>query len=237
MADAALNQRQMLYWRLVAATSGCRDVGASFESMAVDLADRLDLPPAILDPAIGVDVLLHRYPQLGLHFDAIREVMTPDAQQAEATPGKGEGLDLRRTFAYSKLLLNVFGPNTRSASCSAGQYNQWCQDVAALESYLGHPPAPSRPAARGASPASGTSAGGMGGGGAGVRGHAPYTDDRRLQDELVAMESDLIKRMDLREVLKDDRLAPRSARRCRSSSSSSATSPTCPAPRSPTPAG
>src|SRR5262249_11739446 len=41
----------------------------------------------------------------------------------------------------------------------------------------------------------------------GPGGNAPRIDDRQLREELVAMESDLIKRMDLVEVLKDDRLA------------------------------
>ena len=43
--------------------------------------------------------------------------------------------------------------------------------------------------------------------GMGISGHSPQIDDRQLREELVAMESDLVKRMDLREVLKDDRLA------------------------------
>ncbi len=202
MADAeVLNQRQVLFWRLIAATAGLADPGSSFETMAAALADQLNLPPAILDPSIGVDVLLHRYPQLQPHFDSIRDEFQPGDETLETNPAT-DPIDLHRTFAYSKLLLNVFGPNTRSPSCSAGQYNQWCEDVAALESYLGHSPGSLRPG--------GVSEAGnpvMAGSGAGVRGHLPQVDDRQLRDELVAMESDLIKRMDLREVLKDDRLA------------------------------
>jgi hypothetical protein len=114
-----------------------------------------------------------------------------------------EDIDLRRTFAYSKLLLNVFGPNTRSPSCTAAQYNQWCQDVAALERCLGFRPGSLRPGGKSAPAPSEV----VGRGGPGGSGNAPFIDDRQLREELVATESDLIKRMDLREVLKDDRLA------------------------------
>ncbi|AGA30326.1 vWA domain-containing protein [Singulisphaera acidiphila] len=213
MADAiALNQRQILYWRLIGATGGLNDVNAPFNAMAATLADQLELPSAILDSSIDIDVLLHRYPKLKPHFESIqRHLQAPavaetgpaDAAIAPPEPTGDEevDLDLRRTFAYSKLLLNVFGPNTRSSSCSATQYNQWCQDVAAFEHYLGLHPGSLRPG--GGGPASETG----GGSGAGASGNVPLVDDRQLREELVAMESDLIKRMDLREVLKDDRLA------------------------------
>lgn len=204
--QAVLNQRQLLYWRLIAATSGLEEAGAGFEAAAVELADRLDLPPAILDPAIGVDVLLHRHPKLKPDFDAIAAHLQepPEGAGAEQGGPADDDVDLRRTFAYSKLLLNVFGPNTRSPSCTAEQYNQWCQDVAALERCMGLAPGSLRPG--GGAPAGGIQpiAGASGGG---VSGNAPIVDDRRLREELVAMESDLVKRMDLREVLKDDRLA------------------------------
>jgi Mg-chelatase subunit ChlD len=203
---AVLNQRQMLYWRLLSATAGLDELGASFNTMAAALADELELPPAILDSSIGIDVLLHRYPRLKPHFDAIQRHLQPPADGGDpaAEAEVGEDIDLRRTFAYSKLLLNVFGPNTRSPSCTAAQYNQWCQDVAALEHCLGFGPGSLRPGAKSA-PAPGEAM--MGTSGAGVSGNAPFIDDQQLREELVAMESDLVKRMDLREILKDDRLA------------------------------
>ncbi|WP_165252580.1 vWA domain-containing protein [Paludisphaera soli] len=204
-----LNQRQMLYWRLLAATSGLEEAGSAFEATAVELADRLELPPAILDPGIGVDVLLHRHPKLKPHFDAIQGCLQESPEGAAAPPPDDE-VDLRRTFAYSKLLLNVFGPNTRSPSCSAAQYNQWCQDVAALERCMGMAPGSLRPGGGASGGEAGAGRGGppgLGGSGFGVSGNAPRIDDRQLREELTAMESDLVKRMDLREVLKDDRLA------------------------------
>jgi len=212
MADSVvLNQRQMLYWRLIAATSGLEETGASFSAMAAALAEDLELPAGLLDSRIGVDILLHRYPKLKPHFESIQHhLQATHDNDGETThdvnmttdPGKsGDDLDLRRTFAYSKLLLNVFGPNTRSPSCSAAQYSQWCQDVATLERCLGFNPGSLRPG--GGAPPEAT----VEGSGAGVSGQSPLVDDRQLREELVAMESDLIKRMDLREVLKDDRLA------------------------------
>jgi Mg-chelatase subunit ChlD len=204
------NQRQMIYWRLLSAVSGQGETGAALEAMAAKLAARLELPSEILDPTIGVDVLLHRYPRLVPHFEAVQRCLqVPEDDATDPSPAgapareptPGEDVDLRRAFAFSKLLLNVFGPNTSSPSCSAAQYNQWCQDVAAFERCMGLPPGTLR--------TGGVSqpAPSCGGSGFGISGQSPRIDDNQLREELVAMESDLIKRMDLREVLKDDRLA------------------------------
>ncbi|MGE0329031.1 MAG: VWA domain-containing protein, partial [Polyangiaceae bacterium] len=107
------------------------------------------------------------------------------------------------TLAFSKLMLNVFGPMARAPCISATQYHQWLQDVAAFERYLGFDPGGLH----------GGMAGGRTGGGHGsLRGGGPggnreLIDDEQLREELRAMESDLIKRMDLREILQDDALA------------------------------
>src|SRR5262249_11364977 len=204
------NHRQAIYWRLIGAASGLGEPGGSFESLAADLAERLELPAAILDPSIGVDVLLHRHPKLVPHFDAVRRCLQPPEAEEPASSAAGadlagaipdDGIDLRRAFAFSKLLLKVLGPHTRAPSCSAAQYSQWCQDVAALERSMGLAPGALR--SGGGNPTAGASLGR----GLGPSGHAPTIDDRQLREELVAMESDLVKRMDLHEVLKDDRLA------------------------------
>jgi Mg-chelatase subunit ChlD len=201
--QVVLNQRQMIYWRLLAAAGGQGETGAVLESMARDLAGRLALPSEILDPSIGVDVLLHRYPKLVPVFNAVQRCV----QQGDATPADpastsaAEEIDLHRAFAFSKLLLNVFGPNTRTASCTSAQYKQWCQDVAALERSMGFPAGTLRAGSGGSHQSAGT------GHGFGISGNSPRVDDQQLREELVAMESDLIKRMDLLEVLKDDRLA------------------------------
>jgi Mg-chelatase subunit ChlD len=212
MADQAiLNQRQMLFWRLLGAANGLHELGALFETMAAGLADQLGLPSEILDATIGVDVLLHRYPKLRPAFESVRRCVQLPGDEPPGSPGSGSPppepiadaeVDLRRTFAFAKLLLNVFGPNTSSPSCTAAQYSQWCQDVAAFERCMGYTPGTLRPGSGGSQPPPS-----LAGSGFGVSGNAPRIDDRQLREELIAMESDLIKRMDLREVLKDDRLA------------------------------
>ncbi len=206
MVDPVIGkQRQLIYWRLLSAVSGLDETGASLEAMAAKLAARLELPSEILDPRIGVDVLLHRYPRLVPHFAAVERCMQPPEEDGAGAPlqepATKDDIDLRRDFAFSKLLLNVFGPNTSSPSCTAAQYSQWCQDVAAFERCMGLAPGSLRQGSGNPTPGPST------GRGMGPSGHAPDIDDRQLREELVAMESDLIKRMDLREVLKDDRLA------------------------------
>ena len=117
--------------------------------MTADLARRLELPSEILNPEIGVDVLLHRYPRLVPHFEAVRRCVEATEEEPtvpsaggdpEPEPIPDDDVDLRRAFAFSKLLLNVFGPNTSSPSCTAAQYSQWCQDVAAFERCMGFEP-------------------------------------------------------------------------------------------------
>jgi hypothetical protein len=204
------NQRQLIYWRLLSAAAGQGETGASLEAMTADLARQLDLPSEILNPEIGVDVLLHRYPKLVPHFEAVRRCVEASEEETQERSASGdpvagpiphEDIDLRRAFAFSKLLLNVFGPNTSSPSCTAAQYSQWCQDVAAFERCMGFEPGTLRTGGSvQPAPASGVS-------GFGISGRAPRVDDDQLREELVAMESDLVKRIDLREILKDDRLA------------------------------
>ncbi len=202
------NLRQMVYWRLLSAASGLSDTGAALETMAANLAGQLGLPSEILNPTIGVDVLLHRYPKLVPHFEAVErcvqateEVAAPSSSSEAPSSESIDDDGLRRAFAFSKLLLNVFGPNTNSSSCTAAQYSQWCQDVATFERYMGFEPGSLRSGSASHSDLA------YGGSGPGRSGTAPRVDDSQLREELVAMESDLIKRMDLREVLKDDRLA------------------------------
>jgi hypothetical protein len=230
-------QRQMLLWRLLSAVNGLSELAMSFETMAAELAQQLDLPPSVLDSSLSIDVLLHRYPKLKPQFESLQRIVqtpgddsqaddSPDGDAAEQSAGSPQSVgspestaatieppgaapaeaagapdaDLRRVFAYSKLLLNVFGPHTRSSSCTAAQYSQWCDDAAAFERCMGFEAGALRQSG-------GSQAGGGPGRGMGPGGNAPRVTDQQLREELVAMESDLIKRMDLREVLSDDRLA------------------------------
>lgn len=132
---------------------------------------------------------------------------------------------LRRALVISKLLLNALGPNTQTPNISAAQYAQWLQDVRYLEQALGYPPGSLRQgmggagagqgsgqgagAGAGGSPGKGAGAGsGTGGEGAGTGLGTGFTvTDEQLRATLKALEGDLVKRMALREVLSDDRLA------------------------------
>jgi hypothetical protein len=104
------------------------------------------------------------------------------ADPSAQAPREGE---VRRAALASKLLLNVFA--TGSGDVSAEQLACWQADAGWFERALGHEPGGLR--------------GRAGGDGAG-----PHGD---LGPRLAALEGDLVKRMQLREVLADPRLAQR----------------------------
>jgi hypothetical protein len=175
-------RRQVLYWRMLAAMFGHTESAPNIESMAADTVAELALPNMLLDPRVGVDTLLQRFPELEAQLDlAPRE-------------GEPETATLTRALLFSKLLLNTFGPNTQSPTITATQYSQWLQDIGQLEKALGFPPGALR----------GHAAGGGAGSGAGSGFEIPL---EQLQRTLVGLDKELIKRMALREILQDDRLA------------------------------
>lgn len=134
-------------------------------------------------------------------------------QDDEATqPPSGLPVDrpsLRRALVFSKLLLNAFGPNTQGTVVTAQQYSQWLQDVGYLERAMGCAPG----SLRGHGPAVGmpgrsSGEGGRPGEGAGLgRGSGFEISEQDLRTALKSLEGDMVRRMALREVLKDDRLA------------------------------
>ncbi|VTS04088.1 VWA domain-containing protein [Tuwongella immobilis] len=265
--DLALrNQRQVIFWRLLATVFAMNSNAPNFQALAEEIAESLELPEAILEPTLGVDSLIQRYPDLEGDFDRLKEILTapenpladlaanddadddaedsdddadadaeteesaatpsvppattqPQAKAglatesdasaggpsvADALPTTADGEpkpDLRRSLVYSKLLLNVFGPNTQSRQITATQYNQWCKDVGRLEDVLGYRPG----GLRGKSNAGGSGSG-AGASSTGTGGGVPITDEE-LQAGIKAMEGQLIDRMHLREVLKDDQMA------------------------------
>ncbi|WP_371098858.1 vWA domain-containing protein, partial [Streptomyces sanglieri] len=111
--------------------------------------------------------------------------------------------EVRRAALVSKVLLNVFASG--SGTVTAGQLASWQSDAGWLERALGCKPGELR--------------GGRAGGGAAGRGVSPTgTGGRRttpdlsrlipaIGPELGAIEADLVKRMHLREVLADPKLA------------------------------
>jgi hypothetical protein len=191
-------QRQVIYWRLLAAANGLNDQARNIEHMTGELIERLDLPALILDPLPAVDTLLQRYPELKRDFESLKSVCSSETQPNDNGAAILQPADLRRDLCYCKLLLNVFGPNTMAGTVTAQQYAQWCQDVARFEECFGYAPGQLR----------GKRSGGGPGGATGAGAGRLFTEEQ-LQAGLFEMEGDLIKRMALREVLKDDRMAAR----------------------------
>lgn len=222
-------QRQVIYWRLLAMAFGREEMGKPFEDMVREIARNEEMPAAVLDPHMGIETLLSRHPELKASFDKIKEITATededegegededeeaedgDDSESHATSESDESdeeeedegddeveVDLERTLAFSKVLLNVFGPNARGSSCSAKQYSQWKMDAELFGGLFGLAPTGSAPPGEK-----------EGGPGTGPGGKRRLIDDEQLREELIAMESDMIQRMDLREVLQDDQLAKR----------------------------
>ena len=222
-------QRQVVHWRTLAAVFGLNDQAPNVELMAGELVQQLGMPQAVLDPAMGIDTLLQRFPELKDDFAAMEAVAQPE--DAEVPSGEGEAVapreestepqapatpaaGLRRSVAYSKLLLNVFGPTTRTATVTAQQYNQWCNDVARFERCFGYGPGQLRGKRGGPGQGQeGDGTGGHGGNGGGPgasatgTGGGHHVSEEMLKQGLAGMEGDLVKRMALREVLQNDQMA------------------------------
>ncbi|MCQ3931310.1 MAG: VWA containing CoxE family protein [Chloroflexi bacterium] len=204
LSSPIVHRRQVVYWRLLSAMFGYTEQAGNFETMALEITREVDLPEYILDPRISIDALLHHYPELEIEFTL------------EIPPNEPETATLRRGLIFSKLLLNAFGPNTQTNPCTANQYAQWLKDVEHLERALNCP----RGSLRGNAPLPGTGkgqgngAGGDsttpdgGGGGAGMGiGSGFNIPLEEIQRAIKGLENDLIKRMALRELLQDNRLA------------------------------
>ena len=172
--------RQVLYWRLLAQVFASEEQPA-LEATSVAIVEDLGLPPALLDPALSVDTVVQRFPDLAAELQrlmALEEEATPGPGSAAADPPQRAGADeVRRAALVSKLLLNVFA--TGSGSVTAGQLARWQQDAGWLERALGAEPGQLRCR---------PGAGGLGG-------------------VLAGLEGDLVHRMHLREVLADPALA------------------------------
>jgi hypothetical protein len=209
--DDIERRRQMLYWRLLTDVFEQQDSAHNFDEVTEEVASELTLPKELLDPNVAVDTVTQRHPELRDDFEHLMpaaEGYDPeDDEEGAGPPAPGDSPyddphdpgTLRRALVLSKLLINVFGPNASRSVVNAQQYNQWTRDVGALERAFGFQPGQLRGQQRG-----------MGGGGGqaghGV-GHGFDITDEQLTEGLRAMERDIIKRMAIREVLEDDKLA------------------------------
>lgn len=225
-ADPQDNRRQVLYWRLLARLFDPEEQG-TLESASLAVVEDIGLPSALLDPQASVDSIVQRHPELATEFDGLMAPEPDPEPDPETAPEPGtdptsasgptsasdpesgtaeardRAAEVRRAALVSKVLLNVFasGPGT----VTAGQLAGWQSDAGWLERALGCKPGELR--------------GGRAGGGAAGRGVSPTgTGGRRttpdlsrlipaIGPELGAIEADLVKRMHLREVLADPKLA------------------------------
>ncbi|MFI8277336.1 VWA domain-containing protein [Streptomyces sp. NPDC085929] len=193
------NRRQVLYWRLLARLFD-QEEQATLESASLAVVEDIGLPTALLDPQVAVDSIVQRHPELAAEFEGL--MAPPETGPASPDPG-GDGRDraaeVRRAALVSKVLLNVFA--SPSGTVTAGQLSRWQSDAAWLERSFGCKPGELR----------GGRAGGAGAGPTGSGGAGTTPDLSRLipaiGPELGAIEADLVKRMRLREVLADPKLA------------------------------
>jgi hypothetical protein len=174
------NRRQVLYWRLIARLFDPEEQPA-LESASVAIVDDIDLPAALLDPGVSVDTIVQRFPELAGEFRgllAATEGGSTDGSGSIEDGGAPGDAEVRRAALVSKLLLNVF--STGQGNVSAEQLSRWQQDAGWFEQALGLAPGDLR--------------------------SGPGKSDE-LGVVLAGLEGDLVRRMQLREVLADNRLA------------------------------
>ncbi|KUJ64174.1 VWA containing CoxE family protein [Streptomyces albus subsp. albus] len=190
-ADPHDNRRQVLYWRLLARLFD-REEQAALESASLAVVKDIGLPSALLDPQASVDSIVQRHPELAAEFDGLMTL------EPEADGARDRGAEVRRAALVSKVLLNVY--DSGSGTVTAGQLARWQSDAGWLERALGRTPGELRGGRAG-----------QGAGPSGTGGPGTTPDLSRLipaiGPELGAIEADLVKRMHLREVLADPRLA------------------------------
>lgn len=210
--DPHENRRQVLYWRLLARLFD-HEEQASLESASLAVVEDIGLPTALLNPQVSVDSIVQRHPELAAEFDGLM-ALGPDVGGT-----RDRAAEVRRAALMSKVLLNVFAPS--SGAVTAGQLARWQSDAGWLERAAGCGPGELRGGRVGggaATGAAGEAGAGPGGGAAGTgvspvgTGGSGTTPDLSqlipaIGPELNAIEANLVKRMHLREVLSDPRLA------------------------------
>jgi Mg-chelatase subunit ChlD len=190
-------ERQVIYWRMVAGVFGRESVVPGLDKLTEAICEKHDVPTAVLDPRPSIDTFLTHYPELKPEFASIQQTCQPDE---DGSPKPDAPPNMRQTLVFTKLLLNVFGPNAQTPQVTAQQYNQWVQDVSHFESCFGYRPGE----LRGKRVGPGTGGNGASATGTGGR---HLLSEEELRASLKEIEGDMIQRMALREILKDDRMA------------------------------
>jgi VWA domain containing CoxE-like protein len=232
-AQADENRRQVLYWRLLARVFDAEEQ-PSLEAASVAIVDDIGLPAALLDPMVSVDTIVQRFPALA---DELHGLMVGEGDADGQLPGRAGAAEVRRAALVSKLLLNVFATGSGSVTATqlarwqsdAGWLERaLCAGPGQQPGQGGAPgqlgdrgDAPDQPGGCGGAPGQPGGPGGMPGqpggrggapGLAGGRGGAPGLAGGRggageLAGVLAGIEADLVRRMQLREVLADPGLA------------------------------
>ena len=194
------NRRQVLYWRLLARLFD-HEEQATLESASLAVVEDIGLPAELLDPQASVDSIVQRHPELAAEFDGLM------APEPDGDGARDRAAEVRRAALVSKVLVNVFAAG--SGPVTAGQLARWQSDAGWLECALGCRPGELRGGRAGGGAGRVVAGRGLSPAGTGGRGTTP--DLSRLipaiGPELSTIEADLVKRMHLREVLADPKLA------------------------------
>ncbi|AKT43092.1 vWA domain-containing protein [Chondromyces crocatus] len=86
-----LKARQALYWRLLGGIFDQGEVAPNLEDLARGLADQTDVPTAILDPEMSVDMFVQRFPALKPDFERpLPGFETPTDEDDDGSDGDDE---------------------------------------------------------------------------------------------------------------------------------------------------
>lgn len=178
-ADRNDENRRQLLYWRLLARLFSPDEQPALESASMAVVDDLGLPAALLDPAVSVDTVVQRFPALAAELRGL--LTATDTDPAPGAPDTGS-FDPGETEVRRAALVSKLLLNvfaTGSGSVSAGQLARWQSDAGWFEQALGAEPGELR----------------RQGGGLGAT--------------LAGLEGDLVRRMHLREVLADPKLASR----------------------------
>ncbi|MER5317745.1 VWA domain-containing protein [Streptosporangium roseum] len=116
------NRRQVLYWRLLARLFDS-DEQPSLEAASMAIVGDLGLPPALLDPAVSVDNIVQRFPELGAELHGLL------AQEDGVAPASADGHPPGRE-----------GEDDVASATADGHPSGAAEDDVAPASADGHPP-------------------------------------------------------------------------------------------------
>jgi hypothetical protein len=121
MTQEHRNRRQLVIWNAIAQAVGGVDAAAEQATkLSQQMATQYGLPPALLDPRPPIDQLIRRHP-------ALEDAFLSAIPSEDADPDVNED-SVKRALLFSKLLVNVFGPQG-AGTVSAQQLNNWQSDT------------------------------------------------------------------------------------------------------------